>query len=175
MLEALQGWQGAGTPTLLDVGCGWGGLLGHAHARGIEIDYTGIDVCEPMVAEGAARHPEATFLASDVFALTTSRRYDVVVCNGILTQKLDATIAEMDRFSARLIPRLFDLAQHAAAFNVMTTRVNFMAANLYYRSPVEMLAFCMESVTPRVRIDHSYPLYEYTVYLLRGDDAPGTV
>ena len=34
---------------LLDVGCGFGDLLAWLRARGIEPDYTGIDLCEPMI------------------------------------------------------------------------------------------------------------------------------
>lgn len=173
MLAVLDGFDGGRRPSLLDVGCGYGGLLDYATASGRSLRYTGIDLCEPMVLEGRRRHPEARFEVVDVLDFGESRDFDVVVCNGILTQKLDTSIAEMNRFAGRLIPRLFALCRHAAAFNVMTTRVNFMAPNLYYRSPVEMLAYCIDQITPRVRIDHAYPLFEYTVYLHRDADGPG--
>ena len=49
----------------------------------------------------------------------------------------------------------------------MTTHVNYQADNLYYRNPAELLAWCMSELTPRVRLDHAYPLWEYTLYLHR--------
>jgi hypothetical protein len=49
----------------------------------------------------------------------------------------------------------------------MTSYVNYQASNLYYRNPAELLAWCMSQLTSKVRLDHAYPLYEYTVYLYR--------
>jgi len=172
MLEALAEFPGPDTVRVLDVGCGYGGLMDYANETGVSISYTGIDVCEDMIAAGRSRHPEARFEVADIFEFGNTRSFDVVVCNGILTQKLDTPVPEMDKFANRLIRRLFDLCRHCAAFNVMTTRVNFTVPNLYYRSPSETLAFCIEEVTPRLRLDHSYPLFEYTVYLRRVTDEP---
>ena len=46
----------------------------------------------------------------------------------------------MEAFARRLVRKLFDLCRYGIAFNMMSTRVNFMAPNLYYQNPVEMLA-----------------------------------
>lgn len=156
-----------GRPSLLDVGCGYGGLLAYAAEQGVALDYTGIDVAGNMV-EWAAEHAQAgRFLHGDVLEHEFGGKFDYVVCNGILTQKLDVSGLQMDAFAARLIRRLFELCEVGVAFNVMTTKVNFYSNNLYYRNPAELLAWCMSEVTPHVRLDHAYPLYEYTVYLYR--------
>jgi hypothetical protein len=76
----------------------------------------------------------------------------------------------MDAFAARLIRALFRACRVGCAFNVMTTKVNFFAPNLYYRNPAEMLAWCMSELTPHVRLDHAYPLYEFTVYLFKAPE-----
>ena len=62
---------------------------------------------------------------------------------------------------------MFELCEKAVAFNVMTTKVNFFSNNLYYRNPAELLSWCMNEITPYFRLDHSYPLFEYTLYLFR--------
>jgi hypothetical protein len=49
----------------------------------------------------------------------------------------------------------------------MTTKVNYFSNNLYYKNPAELLSWCITEITPYIRIDHAYPLYEYTVYLYR--------
>lgn len=153
--------------SMLDVGCGYGGLYKHAENRGTTLDYTGIDVVPEMIAHACATHSSATFECRDVFDVPLTRTFDYVVCNGILTQKLKASIREMDEYAQSLITRLYSLCRRGAAFNVMTSKVNFTAPNLYYRSPVEMLAFCMSDLTDKIRLDHSYRLYDYTVYLFR--------
>ena len=160
-------------PSLLDVGCGFGGLLGYLEQHGIPVVYTGIDVVPRMVEHARQTFPEASWEVGDIFAFIPEKPFDYVVCNGILTQKLTATIPEMDAFAERLIMKLFDLCRVGAAFNVMSTEVNYMVDNLYYRSPVELLAWCLAEVTPRVRLDHLYPpLHEYTMYLGRIDPTP---
>jgi 2-polyprenyl-3-methyl-5-hydroxy-6-metoxy-1,4-benzoquinol methylase len=152
---------------LLDVGCGFGGLLGYASKSGLKLDYTGVDVSEALVDQGRALYPNAKWSHADVLNLPATRRYDYVICNGILTQKLTATHLEMNDYAAALIRKMFALCNKAVAFNVMSTHVNFQVDNLYYRSPVEMLAFCLAELTRKVRLDHAYPLYEYTMYLYR--------
>lgn len=170
MLAAVS-HAGGKRPSVLDVGCGYGGLLAHARERGLDLDYTGIDVVGEMVEHARREFPDAEFLHGDVLGMTLDRRYDHVVCNGILTQKLDVSMAEMDAYAGRLVRRLFELCGRSAAFNVMSTRVNFFADNLYYRNPAEMLAWLMCEVTPHVRLDHAYPLHEFTAYLFREPEA----
>jgi SAM-dependent methyltransferase len=159
-------------PSVLDVGCGFGGLYDYAASLGLEIDYTGIDVAANMI-EWASQHVAGgRFLQGSVLSHEFSGRFDYVICNGILTQKLDAPGLEMDQFASALIRRMFALAERGVAFNVMTTKVNHFAPNLYYRNPAELLAWCLTEITPHVALDHSYPLYEFTVYLHRAPVSP---
>lgn len=152
-------------PSLLDVGCGYGGLLSYAVDKGLELDYTGIDVAENMIDWAASNAPGGTFIDGDFMTHHFNESFDYVVCNGILTQKLQTPGREMDEFAGDLIRRLFSFATGGVAVNVMTTKVNYFSNNLYYRNPAELLAWCLTEVTPHIRLDHSYPLYEYTLYL----------
>lgn len=166
MLDLLRPSHSA-IPSLLDVGCGYGGLQTFAAERNIDLDYTGIDVAENMIRWAGENVPAGKFIHGDVMSHPLPTGFDYVVCNGILTQKLDIPGLEMDAFAGALIRRLFALANVGVAFNVMTTKVNHFANNLYYRNPAELFAWCLSEITPHIRIDHSYPLYEYTVYLYR--------
>lgn len=161
-------------PSLLDVGCGFGSLLDRIRERELEVDYHGVDVAPTMVDAARARHPEASFAIADGSTLALGRRYDFVVCNGILTQKLHHSIADMTAYAHQLIRQMYAHAEVGVAFNVMSTHVNFMAPNLYYRSPVELLGWCMAELSPRVRLDHAYPLFEYTLFVYRDTAAPLT-
>lgn len=152
---------------LLDVGCGYGGLLDRITELGLDVEYMGVDIVEDMVATGRKRHPAARFECMDVFEDIGLESYDYVVCNGILTQMLDVPIGHRDRFAHSLIKRMYELCSEGIAFNLMSNRVNFMVSNLYYKSPIEMLNWCMTEVSPNARLDHSYPLYEFMIYLYR--------
>ena len=154
-------------PNLLDVGCGYANLLDQAIDTGITLDYHGIDVVPEMVDEAAKRHPRAGFRTLDVFDLAENERYDYLVCNGILTQKLEASQLDMQAHARKLIARLYHHCHRGIAFNVMSSRVNFMADNLFYWSPVESLAYCLGELSSSVGLNHHYLPYEYTVYAYR--------
>jgi 2-polyprenyl-3-methyl-5-hydroxy-6-metoxy-1,4-benzoquinol methylase len=160
--------------SVLDVGCGWGGLLQRARSLDLPIRYTGIDVVDSMVEHGNRTFPDARFICGDVFDLNDDA-YDFVVCNGILTLKLGFSIPDMERFTKRFAAKMFGLCRHGMAFNMMSTRVNYMVDNLYYQNPGELLTWLLAEVSPRVRLDHGYSslmsgrrkLYEFTVYVYK--------
>jgi SAM-dependent methyltransferase len=153
--------------SLLDAGCGYGGLQQFAIGKNIDLDYTGIDVAGNMIEWAQANLPSGNFIHGDILDHKFDRKFDYVVCNGILTQKLEAAGLEMDQFANELIRQMFSLCTIAVAFNVMTTKVNYYSNNLYYRNPAELFSWCLGEITPHIKLDHSYPLYEYTVYLYR--------
>jgi SAM-dependent methyltransferase len=153
--------------TLLDVGCGFGGLLRYAQARGLSFSYTGVDVADNMIQWATKSFAEGEFFPGDVLLIDFDKRYNYVVCNGILTQKLNTPGLVMDEYAHRLIRRMYDLCLDGIAFNVMTTKVNHFANNLYYRNPGELLSWCMSEITRHLKIDHAYALFEYTIYLYR--------
>jgi SAM-dependent methyltransferase len=171
MLEVIEPQSAGGKPArVLDVGCGYGGLLEYAKSRRIVVDYTGIDLVPEMIEHARERHPDARFTVGDVLSSSDQLDVDYAICNGVLTLKLESSILDMDRFARRLIRKMFSIARRGIAFNMMSTHVNFSAPNLYYKSPVEILAFCGE-LSRRFRMDHAYPLYEYTVYIYRDEAA----
>ena len=154
--------------SLLDVGCGFGGLLDYASGRNISLNYTGIDVVDDMIKYAEKNTNEtARFIIGDILCLADEEKFDYIVCNGILTQKLDASGSDMDQYANRLIKKMFAMCREGIAFNIMSTKVNFFSNNLYYRNSAELLAWCMSEISPYIKVDHSYPLYEYTVYIYR--------
>ncbi|MES2999079.1 MAG: class I SAM-dependent methyltransferase [Pseudomonadota bacterium] len=159
--------------SILDVGCGYGMLLDEIKRRQLNVDYHGIDLSEAMIAAARERHPEAGWTAGDILKADLAA-FDYVICNGLLMLKLDIPLREMDAFAKSVVRRLFDLCRIGVAFNMMSTHVNFTVPHTFYRNPVEWLAWCMTELSPRVRLDHAYPLFDFTIHLYR-EDAPGLI
>lgn len=154
--------------TLLDVGCGYGGFHTYAQQAGIVWQYTGIDIASNMIAWARDNEKQAEFIEGDFLDIDFSgRRFDYVVCNGILTQKMGASLLHMDDYAKTLIKGMYSLCNKAIAFNMMSTSVNYFSPNLYYKHPGEILYYCMSEVGKNIRIDHSYGLYEFTVYIFK--------
>lgn len=154
-------------PTLLDVGCGYGGFLEYARKSGYSFDYTGIDIVPEMIAHARQRNPREKFILGDAIDFPFDGRFDYVVCVGIMTMKIKVSMLEMARYSHRLIRRMFDLCDVGIAFTTMTNQVNYMIDTSQYRSPVELLAFCLSELSTKVAIDHAYERYEFATYVFR--------
>jgi SAM-dependent methyltransferase len=152
---------------VLDVGCGYGGLLTYAEQHGFDLDYTGIDIVPEMIEHGKKLHPQATFLVGDFLDLQDVGQYDYVICNGAMTIKLKASTLEMHHYVDAMLRKMFGAAKVGLSFNVMTNRVNFQVENSYYRSPVETLAFCLSELSENVVLDHDHPRYQFWTYVYR--------
>jgi SAM-dependent methyltransferase len=152
-------------PSLLDVGCGYGGLLEFARKQGYTLDYTGIDIVPEMIENAKRRNPGELFVLGDAVTHEFGRKFDYVVCVGILTMKLTASILDMNRYANGLIRKMFALSKVGVAFDIMSNQVNFMVENSYYRSPIEIFAFCLSELSTKVAVDHAYERYEYTTYV----------
>lgn len=145
-------------PTLLDVGCSYCPLAEYAERRNIKVDYTGIDLYE---TENEYYTIKGSFISYDF-----KNSFDYVVCCGVLTDRWGTGIKEYDQVVRRWIDKMFSLCNIGIAFNIMKSQVDFMNDVLYYKSPLEILGYCM-TLTDKFVIDSAYPLYEYTVYLYK--------
>jgi len=148
---------------LLDVGCGFGDFLAFLHERGIRPDYTGIDLCEPMVARGRERFGhEATFVDCDVLEYEPTRRFDYVVASGIFGLEAEGARERI----GPTVQRMFEWASHGAACNFLSALSPVPVEQRVYVEPVEMLEFAL-TLTPCVRLDHSYLPNDFTIHLYR--------
>ena len=66
---------------ILDVGCGLGAFCGYLRQKGINCDYTGIDIVNSFVKKAAAEYPDATFLHTSI--LDFNGDFDYVFSSGV--------------------------------------------------------------------------------------------
>jgi len=149
---------------LLDVGCGFGDFLQFLRDRGIQPDYTGLDICEPMVSRGRERFAgtAAHFVAADVLEHTPAGTYDYVVASGIFG--LDSP-GVRERIAPTL-ERMHAWAETGCAANFLSARSPVQAEARVYVDPSEALEIGL-GLTPAARLDHSYLPNDFTLYLFR--------
>ncbi len=148
---------------LLDVGCGFGDFLPFLLERGIQPIYTGLDLCEPMVERGRERHaPESRFVVADALDYVPDEPYDYVVASGIFG--LEAPGARERIYPT--VARMFGWAGVGMAVNFLSRRSPTPAEARVYLDPSEMLALGL-SLTPAVRLDHTYLPNDFTLHLYK--------
>lgn len=148
--------------SVLDVGCGFGDFLAYLRGRGIEARYTGMDICEPMIARCRERFADspARFHVGDALAWDPEERPDYVVASGIFG--LDSRGAR-----SRIRPtlqRMFEWAGHGMAANFLSQRSLEPVEARVYVDPADALEMAF-ALTTAVRLDHSYLPNDFTIHL----------
>ncbi len=102
---------------LLDVGCGTGNLLEYINSRGIEVNYTGVDILEKMIAIAKSKKLDCNFLCMDIFKNNsfTSNSFDVVYTSGIFNLNL----GNNRQFLKNALELFLDLSVSYVVFNLL--------------------------------------------------------
>jgi SAM-dependent methyltransferase len=149
---------------VLDVGCGFGDLLEFMQQRGIECEYTGIDVCKPMIdrCRECFDGVDAIFRVADVMEFETTDEYDYVVASGLFG--LDAE-GGRDRIRPTL-DRMFGWSRVGMAANFLSTRSPSPVDGRIYVDPSMALEVGL-ALTPAARVNHAYLPNDFTLYLYK--------
>lgn len=163
----LQDTASVDHPSLLDFGCGAGGLLDYMRRTGIasEVEYRGHDVSAVFVDHCRTTFPEVAFTVGDVLDGFEPDPVDYVIANGVFTERLTIPHGEMMDFMLSTLRKLFDVAGRGLAFNVMSTHVDWERDDLFHVAPDEMARRMSDLFGRRFVIRHDYPLFEYTTYV----------
>ncbi|TDH38329.1 class I SAM-dependent methyltransferase [Pseudohoeflea suaedae] len=154
-----------GSASLLDFGCGFGDLAVYCAARGLDVDYHGIDLSEDLVAAGRRVFPHLDLEAGSPIEDGLDRVYDVIVSSGAHNYALTDNEAYIRRTF-----ELFDASSRCGfAINFLSDRVNHRNAGNYYASPAWVLDLAL-SHSRRVEIRHDYMPFEFTVFVDKRSD-----
>ena len=157
-------------PELLDVGCGPGLLLDFLSAIGAadRVRYHGIDLSTQMVDAARRRWPKHEFSCRDIIAAPLPEQcVDVVIMNGVLTERVGLDAATITALAETLVAAAFRVARVAIAFNVMNAHVDWQRDDLFHW-PFDVLAdFLCRSVSRHYELRADYGLYEYTCIVRR--------
>jgi SAM-dependent methyltransferase len=150
--------------SVLDAGCGFGDLLAYLNARGINPRYTGLDICPPMIERCRRRFPENAerFVVADVLEYEPPGQFDYVVASGLFGLVTRDTVTRV----RPTVKRLFAWSRVGLAVNFLSSRAPRRSAQRLYVDAGAMLAFAL-SLTPAVRLDHTYLPNDFTVCLYR--------
>jgi SAM-dependent methyltransferase len=150
--------------TLVDLGCGYGALLGYLVEHRIACDYIGVDLSEEMIHAARAAFgegPTHRFLCAGAAV----PRADYVLASGIFNVKLDLPEEDWREYLLETLDSMAALAHHGFGFNALSTysEPERRRPDLYYADPLELFHRCKTRLSSRVTLLHDYPLWEFTI------------
>ncbi|MFQ5355728.1 MAG: class I SAM-dependent methyltransferase [Mariprofundaceae bacterium] len=146
--------------SVLDVGCGFGDFMDWSTARGIVLDYTGIDLSPDLLAEARKQHPATPFFDGDLFDMDfADQSFDWVLLSGALNEQLHDDGA----YARKVIERMYALCGRGVAFNLLDGR-KIRAHDLQSYHPNKMLEYCAKLCADCMLRD-GYIDNDFTVYL----------
>jgi SAM-dependent methyltransferase len=153
-----------GPISILDVGSGYGEIIKYLPPG--EFEYTGIDLVGASITKGREIYRDQhEFIHGDIMVQDFDRSFDYVLCTGTFHYKGDNSSLEMDRLLYATILKMFSLCRRKVVLNLISNKVNFVSGMMYYKSPVEILSWCLDNLTTKVDLDHSSIAYEYIIAL----------
>lgn len=146
--------------SLLDVGCGLGDLYGFLQETGVDADYSGIDILEPMVSRAKNIYPQGRFYTGDIFykSFFSTKQFDVIFCSGIFNLNL----GNNETFLHEALPVLFDLAKEYVVFNLLDTENNSLSHKYFFYNRKEVIHL-VRKYTAAVDCITDYIPYDFTI------------
>jgi SAM-dependent methyltransferase len=150
--------------TVLDVGCGLGDLIPYLEQRtGGDFAYIGIDVADKLV-EAASNNYQGEnyrFMCGEVFSPELPT-VDISVLSGALSFNVDG----MEAYAHDVMNHMFALSRECASLNFLTKYVDFEVDKNQHYQPETVFSWA-KMLSDKVNLIHDYPLYEFTVHILR--------
>jgi len=162
LLKLIPAHDWARRPSLNDLGCGYGALLGYLQDQGCPVDYRGVDLVPDMVQAAQQRWGAA---GAFVVGSGCDRVADYAVASGLLNVRNDTPQADWQAFVESVLDDLHANSLLGFAFNCLTAYADpdRMQARLFYGDPLWFFDLCKRKYARNVALLHDYGLYDFTI------------
>ena len=150
-----------------DWGCGYGAMFDFLDGLpGVELgSYHGYDISAEMIA--AARERVGDERAVFVEGAAIDAEADYTFVSGTFNVRSEASDEAWQEFIKEKLVEIDAHSRRGFAFNLLTDKVDWRKEDLFYGDPAVFFGFCRERFSRRVALLHDYPLYEWTITVLR--------
>ena len=148
--------------SVLDVGCGFGDFKAWGEKQTLSLAYTGIDLSPDLLKKAQEHHPDAEFLAGDLFDMKLENNsFDWVILSGALNEQLH----DDSSYAKSVIKCMYELCRKGVAFNMLDARF-LNAYDLHSQTPEYILAYC-QSLCPDSALNDDYLKNDFSIYMRR--------
>lgn len=150
-----------------DFGCGCSDMYEYMLQNNIEVQYSGTEIIQEMVEHARQKHPEIDIFNRDLLKDPIVDKYHIVVFSGGLYLPGNIPHNEWEKYVFEIINKMWEMSTIGISFNLLSTYSTFKNDNLFYFDPNKMFDYCCKHFSRFVSIDQSYPLYEWTISILK--------
>lgn len=148
---------------VLDIGCGLGDFYNFLMNQNINVDYHGVDLVPELISAAKLKNPDCFFEVRDILEEKFAKNsFDYVVCSQVMNLKFSSE--DNYEYIKKMLPLMFEFASKGVVCDFLSKYVDFKESHLNYYDPLIVFNIA-KSLTKCVDLIHSYPLFEFTVYL----------
>jgi SAM-dependent methyltransferase len=157
--------------SVIDYGCGYGGMIDYMSMNGYEFQYIGYDPLKSMIdmAQQLYRDRTDCSFTADLDELQPA---DYLVSSGIFNIKLDIPAVEWTEYCLSVLNRMDSLSTKGFSFNMLTNYSDpeRMRPDLYYADPLFFFDYCKRKFARNVALLHDYIIYDFTILVRKALD-----
>ncbi|MDX1795562.1 MAG: class I SAM-dependent methyltransferase [Hydrogenovibrio sp.] len=172
LLERFDGTHRKEQYDVLDVGCGFGDLARYLAAKGLPMNYHGIDLSPDMVFAGKSQYPDLDLREGELFDFNyEDEAFDFVLLSGALNEVVDET----GNYAKSVIQEMYRICRKGVAFNLLNARDAWThnRPDLQSFDSEQVRQYC-EGFCRSVEVVDDYLENDFTVYLQKeADDESG--
>lgn len=114
--------------SVLDIGCGFADLYHYMQSKGIEVDYTGIDLSPDMIEAAKSKAPTLKLFQGDLLSFNPPKQsYDW----GLLSGALNEPLHDDGEYLHAMLPRLYATCRKGIAFNLLNDEYEWTEQERY--------------------------------------------
>ena len=117
-----------------------------------------------MIEAAKERVPDANFACLDLLADEFNEEHDYVFCGATIQNR--PRYGDPEEYLQQMVRKMFSLTKRALAFDVFSSRVDYVYEGNLYTDPFDLLSFCY-TLSNRLAIRNDHRPYEIIVYLYK--------
>jgi len=150
-----------------DLGCGYGAMFEYLNKSLSSnlVKYYGYDISENMLvkAKQYTHDNRAVFIKNSI----VTEEADLTFVSGTFNVKYDHSENEWCDYIKNTLLQISNKSRVGFSFNLLSSYVDWKAPDLFYGDPLFFFDFCKKNLSKKVNIFHDYPLYEWTISVLK--------
>lgn len=149
--------------SVLDIGCGNGGLFKYLNYSGFRGSYMGYDINDTLINAARkiySKHAHC-FEVMDILNDEVNETFEYVVLSGLF----NSNYGQDFQWVCTFIEKMYALANKKVIFNAISTYTNFKEKSMYYIDPFEISDFIIKNLSSEIILEHGQLPYNFQIVI----------